>query len=247
MRPIEITSRGRVLRGMHYEGGGQGTVLLAHGFSSTRTGPGQLLVTFARALVARGMSVLAFDRAGHGESDGAFRDVTVPDEIEQLSAMLDLAPGGAHLAGHSLGAMELASLAGRRPDDVLSLTLWAAAAESKDQAEYGLVMGKRIEDGPDGAYVDIGGQALGPAFLGGLRSYDPYAGLEHYTGPVHLHHGCDDRVVNPTCASRYQRIWPQSDLRMYPGTGHDWADFGQRRALIAESVEQITAVEWGWR
>ncbi|MDT0683639.1 alpha/beta fold hydrolase [Roseicyclus sp. F158] len=241
MRPIEIEHDGLILRGTRYAGAGRGTVLLAHGFGGDRIGPGRLLVEFARALAQEGLDVLAFDRAGHGESDGAFFDISVPDEIGQLSAMADLAGGPVHLAGHSLGGMELATLAGRRPGTVRSVTLWAPAAASVDDIASGAIMGKPIDPLRRGEAFDFAGQALGPAFLEGMTGYDAFEGLAAYDGPVHLHHGRHDEVVDPRYSERYAEIWPQATLSTYDGTDHGWSNLDARRRLIETSVAQIAA------
>lgn len=137
-KPISLVHCGRRLRGTSYgTSDSRACVLVAHGFTSNRIGPGRLIVDFARTLYSRGFMVLAFDRAGHGESDGDLLEVNVPDEIDQLAAMAETVEGPIHLVGHSLGGMELATLAGRSPDKVASLTLWAAAAASADEIAQG--------------------------------------------------------------------------------------------------------------
>lgn len=240
--PIEISHRGLTLRGTrHGLQEASANVLVAHGFSDSRIGPGRLIVDFARALAARGLAVFAFDRAGHGESDGAFFDVNVLDEIEQLAAMAESVPGPLHLVGHSLGGMELATLAGRAPDKVTTLTLWAPAAASADEVARGSILGKpagRID--PDHPF-DVNGQALGPAFAAGYDDYSPYVGLSAYAGPVHLHHGEADQVVPVDYSRRYARIWPQAELRLYPNADHTWSQLSPRQELMAESVRQIEA------
>lgn len=241
-RSIEIVHEGRALRGTRYGPDEPRThILFAHGFSANRMGSGRMIVDFARRLAARGFALSAFDRAGHGESDGAFFDVAVPDEIAQLSAMVDSVPGPLHLVGHSLGGMELATLAGRRPETVASLTLWAPAAASADEVARGEILGRPMGRIDDDHPFDVEGQALGPAFAAGFQNYDPFQGLDAYAGPVHLHHGESDAVVPPRYSHRYAEIWPQAELTLYPGADHGWSQLDTRRALMAHSVRQIEA------
>lgn len=241
-RAIEIVHEGRTLRGTrHGPEVPRAHVLFAHGFSANRMGSGRMIVDFARLLAARGFAVVAFDRAGHGESDGAFFDVNVPDELSQLAAMADSVAGPLHLAGHSLGGMELATLAGRRPQKVASLTLWAPAAASADEVARGEILGRPAGRIDAEHPFDVEGQALGPAFAAGYEGYDPYEGLSAYTGPVHLHHGEGDEVVSPQYSRRYAQAWPQAELTLYPDTDHGWSRLDARRDLMARSAKQIEA------
>src|SRR6185369_2187008 len=83
-------------------GTGERTAIIVHGWSShaARFAP------LARALVARGWRVLAFDAPGHGVSPG--RVSSLPQFIAALDAIIEkLGPVHA-LIGHSLGALAIA-------------------------------------------------------------------------------------------------------------------------------------------
>ncbi|MGC6400937.1 alpha/beta fold hydrolase [Sphingomonas sp. FW199] len=241
MNPVTVMHRGRTLRGTHYGKADAEPVVIAHGFSDSRIGPGRLIVDLARTLAGSGFAVWAFDRAGHGESDGSLADVSVPDEIEQLAAMLALVGGHPHLIGHSLGGMELATLAGRMPDAVATLTLMAPAAASADDVRQGRVLGRPVDPLKSGQSIDIDGQALGAAFVEGMAGYDPYAGLDAFAGPVFLHHGLDDAVVAPAYSQRYAETFPNAHLTHYAGADHSWAALGPRRTLINTCVRQLAS------
>nr|WP_256368285.1 alpha/beta fold hydrolase [Mangrovicoccus sp. HB161399] len=212
-----------------------GSVMLVHGFSGNRIGPGRLLSDFARRLQAEGFAVFAFDRAGHGESEGAFADISVPDEIDQLSAMLDYAQGPSraqvHLAGHSLGAMEAACLAARRPSDIASLHLWAPAANFADEIRAGHIRGRSLAPLDAGRTFDFNGQALGAAFREAALDFDPLEGSDRISCPVTLHHGSEDAIVPPSVSETYLMRIPQAVRRLYPMADHAFAQVGQRGML----------------
>lgn len=222
-------------------------VLLNHGFGVTRTGIGRAFVDLARGLTNSGCTVFAFDRLGHGESDGRFLDVSVPDELDQLSAMLDhvLADGNGpvHLVGHSLGGMESACLAARRPGDLASLTLWAAAAVFVDDVRSGQIQGKSLEMLRDTGVFDFKGQALGSRFVETAEAFDPFAELGAFTGKVFVHQGEADEVVPFEYAQKYADIWSENAvLYRYPDADHGWNRLPDRALLLQRTQADIAGL-----
>jgi pimeloyl-ACP methyl ester carboxylesterase len=79
--------------------------LFLHGFGSHRRGEKALY--FAERFAERGWGYLAFDFRGHGESDGAMRELTLTGLLEDLAAVLAWLPAGGAarlLIGSSMGA-----------------------------------------------------------------------------------------------------------------------------------------------
>jgi pimeloyl-ACP methyl ester carboxylesterase len=242
VQPVTVMHRGQTIRGSRYGKQGNRAVLIAHGFSDSRIGPGRLIVDLARALVAADFCVWAFDRLGHGESDGELFDVNVPDEIDQLATMMEAIHGQVHLIGHSLGGMECATLAGHKPDSIASVTLLAAAAASADDIARHNVLGHPFEELRSHGRFDISGQALGSAFIEGMKGYDPYEGLSRFEGPVFCHHGLCDDVVDPDYSRRYCSTFSQATLTTYPDVGHTFDVLESRRTLICNCVGELIAV-----
>jgi pimeloyl-ACP methyl ester carboxylesterase len=86
------------------------TVVLAHGWTEAL-----IYWTYViKALAKKGVRVVAYDLRGHGDSEPARSDYAIPRFGEDLEAVLeDCVPEGrrAVVAGHSLGAMSIASWA----------------------------------------------------------------------------------------------------------------------------------------
>ena len=115
IEPIELSIRGRQLRGTRYlppDGGPRPVAILHHGFGGQRTEASRSFVQLARRLVASGVAAVAMDRAGHGESDGDFADTTVSGDVADCIAVVEFVaadprfdPTNLHLTGTSLGAV----------------------------------------------------------------------------------------------------------------------------------------------
>lgn len=246
---IHLDYNGQRLSGVRYDAPSPNgaRVLMNHAFGVTRTGVGRAFVDLARGLTDAGCTVYAFDRLGHGESDGRFQDVTVPDELDQLSAMLDHvvqdSDGPVHVLGHSLGGMESARLVAARPDDVASLTLWAAAAVFVDDIKDNQIQGKSLDPVYETGVFDHNGQALGLPFVETAKDFDPFEGLETYTGPVWVHQGAADNVVPMKYAERYAEIWGDAaTLYRYDKADHGWNSLPERTLLLRRTVADIAGL-----
>jgi pimeloyl-ACP methyl ester carboxylesterase len=245
--PLELDHGGRTLRG--WEHGtvrpGSPAALLVHGFSDSGTGGHGLWVPVARALAASGTAARAYDRLGHGVSDGDFADVRLLDEVDQVSAMIrtlaEDADGPVHVVAHSLGAVESALAAARAPELVASLTLWSPAGVVVDDiAVHGRIMGVPLAAARERGVVDVAGMGLGLAFanevLAGVDVYGPVAG---YRGPVDVVHGTADEIVPVSYGARYGELLPGATFTPVEGADHGWSSVELRRMLIDRLLEHV--------
>ena len=83
------------LRGTRYlpegfsEDGHSPVAVLFHGFGGNRIDFSGFVVQMARELASRGLVVVTYDRAGHGESDGTFFDTTVSGDVEDALQVVE--------------------------------------------------------------------------------------------------------------------------------------------------------------
>lgn len=244
--PLTLSHGGRVVRGHELRpvdvADGAPSVLLVHGFSDSSVGPRRLFVQVARRLTALGTVVRAYDRLGHGVSDGEFADITLRDEVEQVSSMIRALAAdrsrSVHVVAHSLGAVESAIAAARLPDLVASLTLWSPAGVVVDDIVVKHeIQGRSLATVEEDGGFDVGGMWLGRAFIDDVRDdLDVYAEAAGYTGPVQVVHGTADEIVPLEYGRRYADLLPQATFAAIPGADHAWSARVLREDLLARLV-----------
>jgi pimeloyl-ACP methyl ester carboxylesterase len=121
---------------IHVEGEGAPTVVLDAGITDTLDKLRPL-----QALLAARTRVLAYNRAGYGESEPGPLPRDAGREADELQALLAAAglPGPYLLVGHSLGALNVQVFAARYPDAVAGLVLL-------DPPPLGFIQGNDYKD-----------------------------------------------------------------------------------------------------
>ncbi|MFB9770640.1 alpha/beta hydrolase [Lactiplantibacillus modestisalitolerans] len=215
--------------------------ILMHGFTSDcGRQPDQLLYQLAQRLAEAGLATLRVDFNGHGESDGAFKDMTVLNEISDGHAILAYAqrlPGVRHiyLVGHSQGGVVASMLVGYYPDVVSQVTLLAPAATLKDDALKGDTQGYSYDPHHIPEQLPIKkGLTLGGFYLRTAQTLPIYEIAQRYQGPVLLVHGLADQVVDPIASKRYEQVYRSAQLQLLPH-----ADHGFTSATVRETVLRL--------
>ena len=196
-------------------------VIFCHGFSGTKDGP--LFELVADTLQAHGIASIRFDFNGHGESEGEFKDMTVPNEIEDAKKVVEYVRDLRYvstiaIAGHSQGGVVAAMTAGQLSEELgepafQAVALMAPAAVLRDDAIRGSTMGKQYDPFDPGEYVELwGGLKLGGEYIRTSFSLPIYETAAKYQGPALIIHGNGDRVVPYTYGERFHQIWPKSEL-----------------------------------
>ncbi len=196
-------------------------VVFCHGFSGRKEGP--LFELVADTLQAHGIASIRFDFNGHGESEGEFVDMTVPNEIEDAKKVVEYVSNLSYvsslaIAGHSQGGVVASMLAGKLSEELgrpafKAVALMAPAAVLRDDAIRGSTMGKQYDPFNPGEYVELwGGLKLGAEFIRTAFSLPIYETAAKYQGSALIIHGNADRVVPYTYGERFHEIWPNSEL-----------------------------------
>jgi alpha/beta superfamily hydrolase/peroxiredoxin len=196
-------------------------VIFCHGFSGTKDGP--MFELIADTLQAHGIASIRFDFNGHGESEGEFKDMTVPNEIEDAKKVVEFVRDLRYVStlaivGHSQGGVVAAMTAGQLSEELGELVfkavaLMAPAAVLREDAIRGNTMGKQYDPFDPGEYVELwGGLKLGGQYIRTAFSLPIYETAAKYQGPALIIHGNADRVVPYTYGERFHEIWPKSEL-----------------------------------
>lgn len=205
-----------------------------------------MFVTLARRLAVNGIGVVAYDRAGHGESDGEFFDTSVSLDVRHahhvLGAVADLDAvdaGNLHLVGMSLGSVVASAVSAESALPVHSLTMWSTAAMFADEIRGGTLQGKSLETLDLDGYFDFLGMRMGQAIRDDAASFDVYGRAAAFTGPVCLLHGTRD-FVPLSYAERYLQVYGnRAELMVVDGADHGWGTVPHRELLFSRTVDFI--------
>lgn len=214
--------------------------ILMHGFMGNKNG--MLEKMTADKLEKLGVASVRFDFNGHGESDGEFQRMTVPNEIEDARCVYEYVKslpfaGQVAFTGHSQGGVVAAMTAGELgPDKVRCVVLLAPAAVLRDDAIRGSTMGARYNPLDPPEYVELfGGLKLGGEYIRTAFSLPIYETARKYTGPACIIHGTGDQVVPYTYGERFHEIWPGSELHILHAADHMFSK--EMQAVVDMTVD----------
>lgn len=200
-------------------------VVIMHGFSGNKNEP--LHQTLAKKLADKGIATLRFDFNGHGESEGEFQKMTVPNEVEDALCVCSYAASlpwvkSISIAGHSQGGVVASLVAAKLQKQVKKLVLMAPAAVLRDDAIRGNTMGAFYNPINPPEYVEIFGGALklGRDYILEARNLRIYETARNYKGKACIIHGTGDVVVPFTYGERYAEGYRKPTLHLIDGADH---------------------------
>ena len=212
-------------------------VMLCHGFSGRKDGP--MFELIADSLMQHGIASIRFDFNGHGESEGDFVNMTVPNEVEDAMKVYEYVRDLRYVSevavvGHSQGGVVAGMLAGQsEPESFAAVVLMAPAAVLRDDAIRGSTMGATYDPLDPPEYVQLyGNLRLGREYIRTAFSLPIYETAAKYQGPALIVHGTADRVVPYTYGERFSQIWPKSELVILDAFDHGFSQNIYRATTI---------------
>lgn len=217
--------------------------IIMHGFTGNKEG--RMLKLIADSLQNHGIASIRFDFNGHGQSEGRFEDMTVPNEIEDAKKVYEYVATLPYvdasriaLVGHSQGGVVSAMNAGELGSPrVAAVALLAPAAVLRDDAIRGNTMGAKYNslDLPDSVPL-FGGHNLGASYIRTAFTLPIYETAARYTGPATIIHGTGDRVVPYTYGERFHEQWKNSEWHLLEYFDHG---FTQNVYRVAELTSEF--------
>lgn len=217
--------------------------IIMHGFTGNKEG--RMLKLIADSLQNHGIASIRFDFNGHGQSEGRFEDMTVPNEIEDAKKVYEYVATLPYvdasriaLVGHSQGGVVSAMTAGELGSPrVAAVALLAPAAVLRDDAIRGNTMGAKYNslDLPDSVPL-FGGHNLGASYIRTAFTLPIYETAARYTGPATIIHGTGDRVVPYTYGERFHEQWKNSEWHLLEYFDHG---FTQNVYRVAELTSEF--------
>lgn len=195
-------------------------VIMMHGLTSNMNTP--LLQNIAKKLMAADIGYVKFDFNGHGYSDGNFKDMTIPKEIDDARRVYNYVRdldyvSTISLLGHSQGGVVAAILAGEMQQQIHKLVLLAPAG-ILDNGSLIKTMGSLVS-GSDGS-VNFMGYKVGKEYVDTLAELEIYKTASKYNGPVCIIHGSADNIVPEKYGRKFADIYDDCELNIFNGSGH---------------------------
>lgn len=215
-------------------------VILCHGFTGNMQGA--LFDTITDNLIKAGIGVVRFDFNGHGQSEGDFINMTVPNEIDDALAVIAYTrnlpqTASISLLGHSQGGVVAAMTAGRLGKNAIrSVVLMAPAAVLRDDALRGNTMGVVYDPWHAPEYITMpSGHKLGRSYIQTALDLPIYETAMKYEGPAFVIHGMDDRIVPYTYGERFSQTMKHCGITLIPGENHGFGANLPYAASVASS------------
>ena len=220
------------------------TVLMFHGFASTRNEVFNSFVEMSRVLNMDGIAAVRFDFGCHGESDGDFSNFIFTQELQEGAALVEFAktldfvePYNLSLLGMSLGSVAASMTAGKYPNAIKSLCMWSPATVFVDEiVNKHILQGRTTDEVQQVGYFDFNSLKLGPKFFEDVKHIHPYQVAVPFTGPVIIINGDADNIAPIKYAKRYLDFYQQDiKLVVVSGASHAWNTVSVKEALIRET------------
>ena len=231
---IEIKNNDLALRGMLHKpehiNGGIPMVIFFHGFTANNCEHYFSFVETSRELEKLGIASVRFDFTGSGESDGVFEDMSVETEISDGIAILNYVkslgfvdPSRIALLGMSFGGLVASIIAGRMPEEVKAICLWAPAAIAIRDAIQGHAQGVDLTIALTSGIAHMRGHRIGKRFIEDARALDLQTEIAPYQNNAIIIWGEKDFIVPREIVQEYSNAYGcRLEKCMIEGVGHSF-------------------------
>ncbi len=244
---IEIKRDGLTLRGELLKPDAEKcpVAIIFHGLmSNIGKADNHMFTKIAHALYDKGIASVRFDFEGHGESDGAFSDMTVLGEILdavkilEYTRSLDFATE-IYIVGHSQGGLVGGMIAGYYRDIIDKLVLLAPAATIKTDAINGSCFGLMYDTYHVPEYVTLYNREkerfdLGESYYRIAKTLPILETTSMFKGETLIIHGEKDQAVNCIAATWYGECMPNAEVHILEGESHGLCEFS-----LEQTIERI--------
>ncbi|MBE6382615.1 MAG: alpha/beta fold hydrolase [Lentisphaerae bacterium] len=223
--------------------------VICHGFSGNKCEQWGMFKDIADELAKRGVASVRFDFNGHGESEGAMRDMTVLNEIGDAKKVVEWAKsrtwcsGKVSLIGHSQGGVVASMTAGELgAKEVSRVVLLAPACVLKDDVRNGCTFGARYDpkNPPDEVKLP-GGNVIGREFIKTAYDLPIFETAKKFTGPVCIIHGTGDPIARTAHAEQFHRDYAYSELHLLKDDDHGLSKYFHDTCMtIGEFISRDT-------
>ena len=246
--PVTFASRRGVrLAGvLHVPGGvrdpaGLPAVVLCHGMESTKEGAKHQAL--AARFTALGYVCLRFDFSYVGESAGAFEDLTISGEVEDLAGACDFVwehgAGALGVIGSSLGGTVAVLYAGAEPRVRALVTI---AAVSRPLGIVERMPPDAVAEWRRLGFRGEGSGRLKRDFLDDLERVDVLGAARRVRAATLVAHGEQDRVVPVEDAHALYAVLPEPKaLAITAGCDHRYSEPAHLAALLERAVDWVVA------
>lgn len=223
-------------------------LIICHGFTGSKEGQGKTLDMGRYLSDQLGLSVLVFDFAGNGQSQGLFEDLTLSRQIDDLTAALTWGETSGYgpllTIGRSFGGTTaICQAAG--DSRVAGVCTWAAPADLT-RLFQGFADPRTLDQDMVRLQDEGGSLFIRQGFFKDLAQYDLCAAAAKISPrPLLLIHGSKDQVVPPRDARHlFACAGDPKQLEIIPGADHQFAVAVQSvwelsRTWLQETLDRI--------
>ncbi len=219
-------------------------VIICHGFRSDKNGESSQ--SLKKELDKHGISTLRFDFYGHGESDGAFEDVSVTeaadDAINAIAYLKNRGYKKTGLIGTSFGGIA-AIIAASKSKDLFVLCLRCPVSDywDKELQKRGEAGIREWKERGYVEYQDYDGSKfrLKYSFIEDFNKNNAYEAAKKIKIPTIIVHGDADETVPVAQSRKLAKTIKSSRLEIIKGADHNFSreiDFKKSISLVVDFI-----------